>query len=289
MAITTTPTTAAAWSPDVYEFAPQDVLPQALILTTSFVAGDIDGDQPSLHVGFVTDQLDADYVAEGTEIPDSAPGLDEVEIKTKKISRLVNLSSEQYNQEQTASSVAASVARDLTAKADASYLGENADPLIGLLHAADVIDGGPVTDSLDALVDLVAELENNGSTPSAIILDPLSWAAARKLKVGTDYNAALLGAGTNDAQPMLLSLPIFRSRFIPAGSGIVVDKTAIASAVGPVKIATSEHALFSSDAVQVRATWRIGWKLVRPTRIGKFTVGTVAAPAAKPATAARKA
>lgn len=273
MAITTTPTSAAAWSPDVYTFAPQDILPDALILQTSLISGDIDGDEPSLHVGYVTDTLDASYVAEGTEITDESPGLDQVEIKTKKISRLVNLSSEQYNQEQTASAVAASVARDLTAKADASYLGENTDPLIGLLHAADVIDGGHVSDSLDALVDLVAELENNGSTPSAIILDPLSWAAARKLKVADTYNQSLLGAGTTDATPMLLSLPVLRSRFIPAETGIVIDKTAIASAVGPIKIASSEHALFSSDAVQVRATWRIGWKTMRPTRIGKFTVG----------------
>jgi HK97 family phage major capsid protein len=275
MTLVTTPTTAAAWSPDVYTFAAEDVLPDALILQTSFVAGDIDGDQPSLHVGYVTDTLDATYVAEGAEITDDSPGLDEVEIKTKKISRLVNLSSEQYNQEQTAASVAASVARDLTAKADASYLAENADPLIGLLHAADVIDGGLVSASLDALVDLVAELENNGSTPSAIIMDPLSWAAARKLKVAETYNQSLLGAGTTDATPMLLSLPVFRSRFIPPETGIVVDRNAIASAVGPVKIATSEHALFSSDAVQIRATWRIGWRVMRPTRVGRFTLAGV--------------
>lgn len=271
MTLVTTGASGGAWSPDVYKFAPADVVPQALILNTATVAGDINGDEPSLRVGFVTDAETATYVDEGAEIDESDPDLDEVEIHTKKLARLVNLSNEQFGQPQTPQQVSQSVARDLVRKADASYLGDT-DPA-GLLHYTDVIDGGAVSGSLDALVDLVAELESNGATPSAIVVDPLGWAELRKFKTGVDYNSSLLGAGTTDAQPLLLSLPVLRSRFIPAHSGVVVDKAAIAAAVGDVKVAQSEHALFSSDAVQLRATWRIGWKLVRPDRVGKFTVG----------------
>ncbi len=82
-----------------------------------------------------------------------------------------------------------------------------------------------------------------------------------------------MGAGTIDAQALVLSLPVLRSRFIPAHSGLVVDRTAIAAAAGRVRVAQSEHALFASDAVQIRATWRIGWKPVRADRLGKFTIG----------------
>lgn len=32
-----------------------------------------------------------------------------------------------------------------------------------------------------------------------------------------------------------------------------------------------EHALSDRDAVQLRATWRIGWELTRPNWIDKFT------------------
>jgi len=268
----TTPTTGNAWSPDVYKFAPADVVPQALILNTATVAGDINGDEPSLHVGFVTDAESAAYVAEGDEITDSEPNLDEVEVKTKKISRLVNLSNEQFSQPQTPAQVAASVARDLVRKADASYLGDTSP--VGLLHAPNVVDGGAVGADLDVLIDLVAQLETNGAIPTAIVLDPLGWAEFRKLKVADTYNQSLLGAGTTDAQTLVLSLPVLRSRFIPPYSGLVVDRNAIAAAVGPVKIAQSEHALFSSDAVQIRATWRIGWNPVRPDRIGRFTIGS---------------
>ena len=95
----------------------------------------------------------------------------------------------------------------------------------------------------------------------------------RRLKTdSTDSNESLLGAGTSDATPMLLGLSVLKSRFIPQYSGVVVDRSAIVSAVGQVSIATSEHALFASDAVQLRATWRIGWAVTRPDRIGKFSL-----------------
>lgn len=271
MTLITTTDSGNAWSPDVYKFAPADVVPQALILQTATIAGDINGDEPSLHVGFVTDAESAAYVAEGAEITDSEPDLDEVLITTKKISRLVKLSNEQYSQPQTPGQVAASVARDIVRKADASYLGDTSP--VGLLHAPNVVDGGAIGADLDVLIDLVAQLEANGATPTAIVLDPLGWAAFRKLKVADTYNQSLLGAGTTDAQTLVLSLPVLRSRFIPPYSGLVVDRNAIAAAVGQVKVATSEHALFSSDAVQIRATWRIGWTPVLPQRLGKFTVG----------------
>lgn len=271
MTLISTLTSDAAWSPDGYTFAPDDVVPQALILQTATISGEIDGDAPSLRVAYVNDAESADYVAEGATITEDDPVLDEVEVKTKKISRLVSLSSEQFRQPQTPQHIAQSVSRDLVNKADASYLGD-ADPA-GLLTAAGTVNAGAIGSNLDVLVDLVAELESNGATPSAIVLDPLGWAEFRKLKTGDAYNSTLLGAGTSDAQALLLSLPILRSRFIPAHSGVVVDRNAVAAAVGPVRVAQSEHALFANDAVQIRATWRIGWKLVRPERVGRFTIG----------------
>ena len=271
MSLITTAGSAGAWSPDQYSFAAGDVVPQALILNTSTVSGEVDGDEPSLRVAYVDDAESAAYYAEGTQIAEDDPVLNEVVVQTKKLARLVNLSSEQFRQAHTAEQVSQSVARDLVRKADNSYLGDTTEPT-GLLHAVGTVDGGEIDGSLDALVDLVADLEANGATPSAVVVDPATWGALLKLKVADTYNQSLLGAGTTDAQPLLLSLPVLRSRFIPANSGLVVDRTAIVSAAGPVRVAQSEHALFSSDAVQLRATWRIGWKVMRPERIGKFTV-----------------
>ena len=268
----TTPTAAYPWRPDSQFFAANEVVADALIMQTSTIAGNVDGDQPAVRVAFVDDADSADYYAENAEITASDPGLNEVVVRTKKLARLVNLSSEQFRQELTAAQVAESVARDLIRKADASYIDDVTDPT-GLLNVVDTIsaDAG-VYGNLDDLVELVAQLQVNGASPTHIILDPLGWASLRNMKIGTDYNSTLLGAGTSDAVPMLLGLPILVSRFIPAYSGLVVDQRAIVSAVGPVAVATSEHALFSRDAVQLRATWRIGWAVTRPNWIGKFSL-----------------
>lgn len=278
MATTTTTTADYGWRPDIVEFLATDVVPQALIMQTSTIAGDVDGDAPSVHVPFIVDAGQAGtgavYKAEGAPLADEEPALDEVELKTKKLTRLATLSNEMFNRAPTAQQVSASFARDLVRKADYSYLAENTSPLIGLLHTPGVVEAPePVTGNLDVLVDLLAQLEVNGAEPTHIILDPLSFASLKKFKTAEGYNSSLLGAGVTDAVPMLLSLPVLKSRFIPANSGVVVDRSQIPTAVGPVKVAQSDHAAFTSDSVVLRATWRIGFGAIpRPERIGRFTV-----------------
>ena len=83
---------------------------------------------------------------------------------------------------------------------------------------------------------------------------------------------SLLGAGTTDAAPMLLSLPVIVNREVRALSGVVLDRSAVVSAVGPVNVAVDNSVFFTSDSVALRATWRIGFNVVRPDRIAKFTV-----------------
>jgi hypothetical protein len=46
----------------------------------------------------------------------------------------------------------------------------------------------------------------------------------------------------------------------------------VVAAYGSIMVSTSEHQYFSSDSIAMRATWRIGQNLVRPHRVGKFTI-----------------
>ena len=272
MTVVTTTSAAYPWRPDETFFTAGDVVPQALILQTSTVAGSVDGDQPAVRVAYVDDAESAAYIAEASAITEDDPTLAEIVVRTRKISRLVALSAEQFRQDQTAEQLAQSVSRDLVRKADASYI-DDTNP-VGLQSVAGTVSGGHIGsgDGLDALIDLVAELESNGAVPTHIVMDPLGWAELRKLKVGgVSTNESLLGAGVTDAALLVLGLPVLKSRFITPYHGLVVDSSAVVSAIGPVSIATSEHALFASDSVQLRATWRIGWGVTRPDRIGKFT------------------
>jgi HK97 family phage major capsid protein len=273
----TTVNSDKAWAPDVTAFAPVDVVPEALILQCSTVSGEVVGDEPSLRVAYVDDD-EAQFTAEGDIIPEGEPTLAEVLVHTAKVTQLVRLSSEQWSQQSTAVQLSESVSRAITRRSNVAFVAEAVPvgpavaPVAGLVNVSGIINGGPVSTDLDALVDLIARLEDNLSVPTHILLDPLGWGELRKFKLATSYNQSLLGAGTSDAARMLLSLPVIVDPAVPDYSGIVLDRNAIVSATGAIKVATSEHQYFSSDSVLLRATWRFGHVVVRPDRIGKFTI-----------------
>ena len=291
MATVLTSTSAAPWRPDLDVFAAADVVPTALILQTATIAGEIEGDAPSVRVAFV-DDADAEFVAEGDEIPEADPKLAEVTVYTGKISQLIRISREQFVQRGTSPQLAASVGRAIVKRADAAYLNQPAPdagqvtPPAGILeHPGIITVATPISDNLDALTELVSILESAGGTPTAIVMNPLSWGQLRTLKVGEGRNDTLLGAGTTDSPRLLLGLPVLVNPNITPGRGAVLNRTAIAAAAGPVQIAKSEHVYFRNDSVGLRATWRIGWNLVHPDRIGAFTVSTpgqLSAPPTKP-------
>jgi len=273
----TTSSSAYAWRPDVAVFAAPDVLGDALLNQCSVVAGAIDGDEPSVKVAFVNDDT-ASFVAEGAAIPEAEPELAEVAVFTGKISQLVRVSREQFFQEGAADQISESVARALIRKADLAFLTQPApvppatNPAAGILETAGIIEGGAVSASLDEIVDLIAEIQINGGTPTHIVIAPDTWAELRKLKFANDSNQSLLGAGTNDAPPLLFSLPVLVNVAVPSLQGLVLDRNACVSAVGPVLVATSQDAYFASDSVGLRATWRVGQALVRPDRVATFTI-----------------
>jgi HK97 family phage major capsid protein len=277
MATATTSTSATAWSPDISTFNPGDAVPDALVLLTSTVAGEVEGDAPAVRVAYV-DDAEAGFVAEGADITPSDPDLNEVLVHTGKISQLVKLSREQWGQPNSAGLLSASVARAVTKAANIAYLAQVAPtspavtPPAGLLNVAGIETGTAVASDLDNLVDLIATLQANGATPSHIVIDPVGWASIAKLKLGTDYNAPLLGAGTADTVRMLLGLPVIVTPAMTASTGLVIDSTAVLSAVGTVMVATSEHFYFGGDNIALRATWRFGQNVIRPDRIGKFTI-----------------
>ncbi|PND54446.1 phage major capsid protein [Mycobacterium sp. ENV421] len=273
----TTLSSAGAWSPVVNAVAPSDAVPDALILETSTVAGTVEGDAVAVHCQYVDDDT-AGFIDEGATLDEASPDLSQAVVFTGKIAQLLRLSREQFSQDNASELLAASVARAVTKAGNIAYVSQVAPtppavtPPAGLLHISGIVNGGAIAESLDGLVDLLAELASNGSEPSHILMSPTAWASLRKFRVGVDFNSTLLGTGASDAQPFLLDLPVLVSPAVPTGSGLVIDKTAVVSAVGPVMVSTSEHAYFSADSIAVRCTWRIGANVVKPNRIGKFTV-----------------
>lgn len=58
----------------------------------------------------------------------------------------------------------------------------------------------------------------------------------------------------------------------PAHTGLLIDRSAVVSAVGQVYVSVSEHRYFEYDRQLLRITWRIGQNVVRPDRCSKFAV-----------------
>ncbi|BBZ38733.1 phage major capsid protein [Mycobacterium conspicuum] len=273
----TTPNSAAAWRPDLYSFAPETVIPSALIFSITTVSGQIEGDAPSLRVAYADDAT-AEFIDEAAEIDEAQPDLAEALVYTKKIALLIRMSREQYTQNGTDEHLSNSVARSMVYKADNALLAQPAPtspavaPATGLCNTSGLVTQSGVADDLDALVDLEATVRANRGFPTVWVLAPDTWAALRKLKIGSSYNSTLLGAGTDDAEPRLLSIPVLVNPEAPSMTGLLIDPRAIVSAVSPLMVATSADMYFNSDSIGVRALMRTGHAVVRPDRVGIFAL-----------------
>lgn len=277
----TTLNAARGWAPDIVAFVPTDTVPDALILQCSTVATtELDGDGPVAMVPYVGDD-EAQFTAEGETIDTADPELAMASVRTGKITLLIRVSNEQFSQSNTAALLSESARRSVTVKANEAFIAQAAPtppalvPPPGIIVHDDLVDAGEIGENLDDLVDLGADLEGNGAMLSHFVLAPDTWAALRKMKTTGDSNVNLLGAGTTDAQRLLLGVPVLVSPAVPSGTGLLLDRGAIVSAVGPVKVAQSEHAYFNADSTAMRVTWRIGAEVMRPDRVGTFTVPTV--------------
>ena len=277
MATETTVTSSQAWRPDVQGFVPTDVIPDAIILQASTVAGRIEGDQPMLRVPYVDDAA-ATFVAEGAAIPEADPALSEAVVATGKISQLVRLSREQYTQTGTANLLSESVRRAIVTKANAAFLTQAAPtggavtPPAGVSLISGIVSGGAVADDLDVLVDLIATLEGNGAMPSLIIIDQGRLGQVEqvqepgRLRPGA---ARCRGRGRRAQAPR------------PAGDRVLVHdrRQRLGRRQGrrrqrgrPGQRRHLERRVLDGSSIGLRCTWRIGWNAVHANRIGKFTV-----------------
>ncbi|UPW09792.1 phage major capsid protein [Gordonia terrae] len=281
MANITTPNAAPGWRWDqIHFFDADERLSESLYVAATTKGGDIQGDAPAVRVPYIDDADSAGFVAEGAEIPEDDPDLDEALVYTRKIGRIVKLSREQWSQPNAAANIAGSVKNDLIRKMDRALLAQVAPtapavaPSAGIVNLTGILEGDPITTNLDPLVDLYAELASNDATPRFLIVDPLAYAFLYKLKTDdSSSNQGLLSPATEAPTSPILGLTTQVSNAMPANSGVLIDPAAIVSAYSQLEIATSDQAYFTSDNIAIRATVRVGHTVVRPQRIGKLTIG----------------
>lgn len=282
MATPVTPTTTtgapAAYSPDEVAFAADAAIPEALIFKATTVASTtLEGDRPNVLVPWVRD-TPATWTVEGTELERNVPGLDHTAVPVRKLTKMSYISRELWesNDGTNAALLSSGSLRSVVSAADSALMGikpGEQTPFTGLVNTPERVEGGKIGANLDPLADVIAQIEANDGTPSLIVANPLAWGKLRNLKTADNANTALLGAGTEDQGKKLFGIEVITSSAVPADSLVVIDPGAVASVVGQVKVANSEHLLFNHDAIALRVIWHIGWNVMRPNRIGTVTIG----------------
>lgn len=214
---------------------------------------------------------------EGATIPEANPATSETVIHTGRGSILCKVSTEQSATGDTPTLMSDSIRRSLLRKSNQAFLAQVAPtspattPPAGLLALNPTV-GGTLSSDLDALTDAIGTIEAAWGTATTIIASPSAWASLSRMKVGTDFNSTLLGAGTLAATRALSGLPVVVSPSMTAGKVLVLDKTAVLVAAGEVMVAVSDQYFFSSSSLAIRATFRFGQKLMDPARAVVLTV-----------------
>lgn len=261
-------------------FAYTEAVPNALIANplVATVAGEIEGDAPRVRVPYIKTDPTAGFVKEGADITDGGGELDEVLISTGKIATVVKQSNESASFETASQLIAAGVSRSIVTSADNAFLNnaksDDTDAQngpVGILNT----EGIPATQTtgegiVDAVADAKAAIGGNGGIPTAIVANYAVEATLRKLKT-TDGKGLLIDP-VEAGELSIHGLPVIVNRAMPDNTLLVVSAGEIVAAVGTVNLAVSNDALFTSDSLIRRATWRIGAKVIHPKRLAKLTI-----------------
>lgn len=271
----TTPGAAEGWRPNqVSSFNADDMLGTALIVQTATLAGNVEGDAPQVLVPYVSSDPNAGFVEEGTEITFGGGQLDQVAISTHKIASLSMVSRELVAQKGAAERIAQSMRRAVTANADQAYLNNPSAPT-GLFQIAGIATAGALGTDLFSAYDAVATIEADGGQATHLLMNPTDWGTLSKLPVADGSNQSLLANIHDAAQRSLAGVPVIVHSAVPAGQALMLDSSEVVAAYATLDLARSDDAYFEYDAVGIRATWRIGWEIVRPARLQKLTVGDI--------------
>lgn len=258
---------AQAWTPESYGNLIDLVIAEKSI---AFQAGTkITTANESIRFPKLTADPAVGWYAENTQIALTDPSTDELVVTPKAVKGLTQISNEAAADTTPAvgDQVGKSLARSIAKKIDAAFFGNTVtNGPSGLLSLAgvNVVDTGTVAlDSLDPFHDAKAAALADGATLSVFILAPDVALTLSKAKQSDDSKLGLfdnVGDGVT-----LAGVPILVSTDVAAGNawGLDASQALIVQRTGTTVVKSTEAA-FDYDAVQVRATARIGFGFTNP-------------------------
>ncbi|RZT87107.1 HK97 family phage major capsid protein [Pseudonocardia sediminis] len=221
------------------------------------------------HIPKVTDDVAANWVAEGAEISPDDAEFSEITVTTRKIAALSIISRELADDTSPSALelIGAGIARSIAKKIDAAFFSEPA-PASPAPAGLGSLPDNQITklnvtawDSTDnfALADSVAG--QIGVTLSCWVANPVDALTLATIKASTDSRVPLLATDpTQPSRRIIEGKPVLISPAVKSGTiwGLPSDRVIVARRKD-VTLETSTDAYFSSDRLGIRATGRMGF------------------------------
>jgi HK97 family phage major capsid protein len=259
---------AAAWTPEDYGTLVDTVVAAKSVAFT--VSSVIDTRRQSIRVPLLTADPATAWFAENTSITLADPTTGELEIIPKKVAGRTQVSNESASDSEpaVATQIGTSLARSLAKGIDAAYFANTTTngPSGVLSVAYSTIDTGSAWESLDNIHDAKNTALSHGANLTHIVLAPDVALALAKAKTQSDSNQGLFD---NVADGVTLAgLTVAVSPHVAAGNAWAVDQSQVlvVRRTGTT-IVTDSSIAFDADAVQIRATSRIGFGFANPAGI----------------------
>lgn len=259
---------AQAWTPEAYGKLIDTVIAEKSI---AFRAGTkVSITNESIRFPLLTADPAVGWYAENTQIALTDPTTSEIVVTPKKVAGLTQISNEaaEDSNPAVAEQVGRSLARSVAKKVDAAFFANTtANGPSGLLSASgvNVVDTGVISNlsNVDVFHQAKADALADGATITVFILAPDVALALSKAKEGTGSNKSLfenVGDGVT-----LAGVKVLVSTDVPAGNawGLDSSQVLIVQRTGTT-VTKSVDAAFDYDAVQVRATARVGFGFANP-------------------------
>lgn len=214
------------------------------------------------------------WYAENSLITLTDPTTDELVVTPSAVKGLSQISNEAAadTTPAVADQIGKALARSLAKQIDTAFFGNTvANGPSGLLSlvGVNVVDTGTVAlTSLDAFHDAKAAAMADGADLTVFLLAPDVALALSKAKTATGANTGLLDANGVGDGVTLAGVKVLVSPHIPAGNAWGVDgsQLMVVQRTG-TKVTKSSDASFAYDAVQVRATARVGFGFANPAGV----------------------
>lgn len=223
----------------------------------------LETDRGEVHVPKIGASADANWVAEGNQIPTSRPDLARIEVKPAKIAALTEMTAEVAADSNPSARdlVAYDLTRTLAVSMDNALLvgdGTGAMPT-GIANQDGVTTtaiGGTAT--MDDVADSLARVEASNATPNAIFASPEQYASWRQEK-DNDGRPLLQPDMASDARRSVFGVPVYVSGHLSGLDRVITAdlRQVIFVRRSDVRIKMSEDYRFDYDLVAVRVIARV--------------------------------